>query len=351
MSYYCFLFLLLLLTNTFAYCESATDQKELTEERAHLSIPLGLPPVPWPADSPYDKKKAELGKLLYFDKRLSANGTISCATCHAAKVGFADSNPIAIGIDGHIGTRHSPTVINAAYQKSYFWDGRAKTLEEQAKGPLTNSKEMAGTDDVHAALVACQERIQKIPGYVRLFKEIFNDDVVTIDNLARAIATFERTILSGNAPYDRYMAGDKGAMTTQQVKGLALFNKLSCNNCHAGPNFTDGRFLNIGVGMEKANPDLGRYNITKDEKDWGAFKIPTLREVAHTAPYMHDGCFFTLREVIDYYDRGGNPNRNLHPLMKPLHMTEEDKQALLSFLEALNGEGWKQFTEPTRFPN
>lgn len=170
---------------------------------------------------------------------------------------------------------------------------------------------MAETQNVHEAHQQCAERVKAIPGYHHFFVEAFGHSDITMDDIAKAIATFERTILSGNSPYDRYRGGDKSAMTAQQVHGFEVYRKAGCINCHGGFNFADDRFMNIGIGMDKPNPDLGRYAITKEEKDWGAFKAPTLREAAFGGPYMHDGSLVTLEEVIDYYDRGGNPNKNL----------------------------------------
>lgn len=312
--------------------------------------PMGLPPIPWPADNPYSSKKAELGKLLYFDKRLSADGTISCSSCHSIPKGFADSRPVSIGIFGHHGTRHAPTVINAAYLPLLFWDGRAKSLEEQCKGPISNPKEMSAVSDAYLAHQQCEERVSNIQGYKVLFKEVFGNDKCSIDDIAKAISTFERTVLSGNSPYDRYKQGDKTAMTEQQIEGYRVFKEVRCDRCHIGNMFTDGRFLNIGVGMDKEKPDLGRYDITHLDRDWGAFKVPTLREVAKTHPYMHDGSHKTLEEVVDYYDKGGIPNKNLHPLMEPLHMSDKDKKALVSFMHALSGEGWQHLKAPEHFP-
>jgi cytochrome c peroxidase len=315
-----------------------------------LKVPLGLPEIPWPADNPYTKAKADLGRLLYFDKRLSANGTVSCSSCHSMNCGFSDCKVLAVGIDGKMGKRHSPTVINTAYAKLLFWDGRASSLEEQCKGPLANVNEMADEHTIREAHEKCVERIESIPGYQKLFAEVFGKEGVTIDTIAKAIATFERTVLSGNSPYDRYAAGDKTAMTEEQIRGMKVFKKVSCVNCHGGFNFTDDKFQNIGIGMDAEDPDLGRYKITKDKKDWGSFKTPTLRDTEHSAPYMHNGSLATLEEVVDYYDKGGIKNKNLHPLLRPLHMTPEDKKALISFLKALSGEGWQHFEEPKEFP-
>ncbi len=315
-----------------------------------ITPPLGLPPIPWPQDNPYSKDKAELGRLLYFDKRLSSNQTISCATCHTIDCGYSDCKKIAIGIDEREGSRHSPTIINGAYANFLFWDGRATSLEDQCKGPLGNTNEMTTVKDVHDAHAECVKCVEEIPGYRLLFKKAFGSDEITIDHIAKAIATFERTILSGNSAYDQYRAGNRSALTAEQVRGMEIFKKVGCANCHGGFNFSDDRFMNIGIGMNAENPDLGRYRVTQDSRDWGAFKAPTLREVEHTAPYMHDGSLKTLEEVIDYYDRGGIKNKNLHPLLKPLHLSAEDKKALVSFLKALNGEGWRGFEEPKHFP-
>jgi cytochrome c peroxidase len=333
----------LLQTPAILLSESLSLPKEIIE-------PKGLLPIPWPTDNPYTQKKAELGRLLYFDKRLSSNATVSCASCHAINYAFADNKSVSIGILNAKGTRNSPTIVNTAYQTLWFWDGRASSLEEQCKGPLANPREMTLITDPHAAHQECHERIKNIAGYNTLFKEVFGTDNCSIDDLAKAIATYERTILSGNSPYDRYMAGDKSAMTPEQIKGYQVFKHSGCANCHFGNNFTDGRFLNIGVGMDQPDPDTGRYAITKKERDWGAFKVPTLREVANTAPYMHDGSQKTLEEVVEYYNKGGIPNRNLHPSMRPLHLSEADKEALVAFMHALSGEGWQHHYAPDTFP-
>lgn len=327
------------------------DVDDFTDQEPEVfELPLGLPPVPWPEDNPYSKKKADLGQLLYFDTRLSSDGTISCASCHAVPKAFTDHREIAIGIRDSNGTRHSPTVINAGYQKLLFWDGRAKSLEDQAKGPLGNPKEMATADDVHRAHLECEKKVYKIKGYRDLFKEVFGTDQCSMDHIAKAIATFERTVVSGNAPFDRYMAGDKTAMTQEQIHGWMVYKHSGCLFCHSGHSFSDGAFFNIGVGMDEAHPDLGRYDVTHKDQDKGAFKTPTLREVTKSYPYMHNGSIKSLEAVIEYYDKGGIPNPNLHPRMKPLGLTKMEKDHLLSFLKALEGEGWQHFKAPEKFP-
>lgn len=312
---------------------------------ASVPIPLGLLPIQWPADNPYTPEKAELGKLLYFDPRLSKDRTVSCATCHHPKFAYTDGAAVSTGIRGQKGGRSAPTVINRAYSLAQFWDGRAPTLEEQAKGPIQNSIEMGHT---HEAMI---NDLRAVQGYKPLFLKVFGTDQFTVDHVAMAIATFERTVLSGNSPYDRYKAGDKKAMTADQVKGMNVYiNKAKCDQCHEGINFTSNAYHNIGVGMDKPEPDTGRYMVTKNDADWGAFKTPTLRDIARTAPYMHDGSLKTLDEVVDFYDKGGVRNKNLDEKIKPLKLTVEERKQLVAFLQALNGEGWQKIQPPTKFP-
>ena len=307
--------------------------------------PLGLMPIIWPSDNPYSAQKAYLGRLLYFDTRLSADGTVSCASCHNPKFAFTDGTAFSAGIKGHRGVRNSPTVLNRAYSLAQFWDGRALTLEAQVLGPMSNPIEMGNT---HMAVV---KTLKAVNGYRVLFARVFGSEDITIDRVAKAIATFERTIQSGNAPYDRYKAGNKNAMTPQQVHGMSVFfDKTKCDKCHEGINFTSNSYANLGIGMDKPKPDLGRYTITKDPKDWGAFKTPTLREIEHTAPYMHDGSLRTLEDVVDFYDKGGRPNKNLDDRMKKLNLTAMEKKDLVEFLKALSGEGWQNITAPQIFP-
>jgi cytochrome c peroxidase len=295
--------------------------------------PLGLIPVIWPADNPYSPEKVELGRLLYFDRRLSADRTVACASCHDPQKGYTDGAAFSTGIKGQLGGRSAPTVINRAYSLAQFWDGRAATLEEQAKGPIANPIEMGNT---HEAMVASLNRLQ---GYRALFAKAFDSGEITLDRVAQAIATFERTILSGNSAYDRYKAGDRKAMSAAQVRGMRVFvDKAKCDACHEGVNFTLNSYANLGVGSDKPEPDAGRFAVTKNPADWGAFKTPTLRDIARTAPYMHDGSLKNLDQVVSFYDKGGTPNKNLDSRMKPLHLTEQEKSDLVAFLNALTGE-------------
>jgi cytochrome c peroxidase len=307
--------------------------------------------VQWPADDPYSAAKVELGRFLYFDSRLSSDGTISCASCHAPEKAFADGNPVSTGIGGQKGGRSAPTVINRAYSTQQFWDGRAPSLEEQAKGPIANPIEMTTEKSADAAHAAVVKRLKGVAGYMKMFEKAFGAKDITIDHVARAIATFERTVYSGNAPFDRYNAGDKKAMSESQVRGMDIFfNKTACDSCHIGFNFTDGSYVNIGIGMDKPKPDLGRFVVSQKEEDKGAFKTPTLREVEHHAPYMHDGSIKTLADVVEHYNKGGIKNAHLDQRLKPLNLTDQDKRDLVNFLTALSGEGWQHIKAPEKFP-
>jgi len=316
-----------------------------------LQPPLGLPPIFWPDDNPYTPEKAELGRLLYFDKRLSSDGTIACASCHEPAKAFTDKAPFSTGIAGQKGGRSAPTIINRAYSTVQFWDGRAPTLEEQVKGPLANPIEMTNEKQADAAHEDTVKRIKTVHGYVERFKSVFGSSDINIDQVAMAIATFERTVLSGNSPFDRYKAGDEKALTPAQIRGMdVFFKKAACDSCHLGFNFTDGSFVNTGTGMDAPNPDLGRFIVSGREEDKGAFKTPTLREVEHTAPYMHDGSLRTLEEVVEHYNKGGIKNPYLNQRIKPLNLTDQEKQDLVEFMKALSGQGWQGLTEPKEFP-
>jgi cytochrome c peroxidase len=312
---------------------------------AGFPFPWGFPPLPWPEDNPYSPARAELGKILFFDGRLSSNGIVSCAFCHEPAHAFSASTPLSNGVDGQSSGRHAQTLINRAWGKLQFWDGRAPTLEAQVIVPVTNPHEMGMSAD------AVVQRIRGIKGYEPLFAAAFGDSAVNFDRISKAIATFERTIVSGNSAYDRYVAGDKSALTKQQQDGLDFFNKKGeCAECHKGPNFSDEKFANIGVGMDRPHPDPGRADITKKRSDFGKFKVPTLRDLAHRAPYMHDGSISTLGEVLDLYAKGGLPNPHLDTRLTPFYLDEETKLDLLAFLDSLNGQGWQNITPPASFP-
>lgn len=312
-----------------------------------MTLPLGLQAgaAYVPDDNPMSAAKVDLGRLLYFDKRLSKDMTISCASCHNPFHGFTDPARTSFGVGFKVGVRNSPTVINRLFSAEQFWDGRAADLEHQAHGPLTNPVEMAmgSSDDVVG-------RVRGVKGYAPLFKNAFGDETIDLDRIGKAIASYERTVVSGDSPFDRWQAGDKDAMSPSAVRGMGLFNgKANCLRCHAGFNFTDESYQNIGVGQNKPNPDLGRYDQTKKDEDRGKFKTPTLRNVAQTAPYMHDGSEETLEAVIDFYDKGGIGSPNLSKEIKPLNLTAQDKRDLLAFLAALTG-AVRNASPPARLP-
>lgn len=291
-------------------------------------VPAGLPPVTDPPDNPTTDAKVELGKQLYFDKRLSIDNTVSCASCHDPQKGWSNGSPFATGVNGKLGGRNSPTVLNTAYQRFQFWDGRAGSLEEQALGPIHNPIEMAMPS--HEATV---KKLQGIQGYRQQFRAVFDSDI-TIGNVGKAIAAFERTVLAGDAPYDRFKAGDTKALSPAAQRGMQLFfNKGHCSACHSGPNFTDNAFHNLGVGMNAVKPDIGREEVTKLEGDRGGFKTPTLRDIARTAPYMHDGSMRTLEEVVEHYNRGGFANPYLDEEVYALKLTDQEKKDLVTFMK------------------
>jgi cytochrome c peroxidase len=305
------------------------------EEKPARDLPAFLGPLrrpPEPRDNPTTPAKAELGRRLFYDPRLSGSGAMSCATCHNPALGWADGLALGVGFGGQILGRSSPTVLNAAYYETQFWDGRAASLEEQAKGPIQAAREMNSTAEKAVATV------RSIPGYARLFQEAFGGEP-TFDRIAQAIASFERTVVDLDSPFDRWARGDEKAMSEAQVRGLELFvGKARCGTCHSGPNFADKRFHNVGVG---ANADEGRAAVTKEKADLGAFKTPTVRNAALTAPYMHDGSLKTLREVIDHYERAA-AQRDRHPnlsiLMQPFTLTDGEKKDLEDFMRALTGD-------------
>ena len=245
-----------------------TAAKPAVETVAYeVEVPLGLPPLPVPEDNPMTAEKVELGRMLYFDKRLSKDGTVACATCHDPLKGWTDHAATSTGIGGQVGGANSPTVINAAYATAQFWDGRAASLEEQALGPIENPIEMGHKlDDL-------VPQLNEIAAYKERFQAVFGTDV-TSDGIAKAIAAFERTVLSGNSPYDKYKAGDEDALTDAQKHGLQLFDEAGCSTCHAPPLFSNYRYYNAGVGQDKEPPDAGRKGVTGEDGDLGKFRVP-----------------------------------------------------------------------------
>lgn len=316
----------------------------MLDERSVPDIGPLPAPVPVPTDNVRHAAQIELGKQLFFDGRLSRNDQVSCAYCHIPGSGFSDPHPTSLGVDDLIGGRQAPTVLNAAFSPLLFWDGRARSLEEQTLGPIQNPIEMAETPE-HLVV-----KLRTIKGYRRQFRNVFGAEI-SPQGIAKAIAAFERTLISTNSAFDQYSLGNRQAMNQAAIRGMALFKgKARCILCHNGPNFTDNQFHNLGVPqVGPLKVDLGRYDVTGRERDKGAFKTPTLRSILETAPYMHDGVFLSLDEVIEFLDKGGGANPSLSPLMKPLGLTQEEKADLLAFLEALTGAPLK--IEPPQLPH
>jgi cytochrome c peroxidase len=299
-----------------------------------------------PADNPLTVDKVELGKQLYFDKRLSQDNTVSCATCHDPEKGWSNADRFATGFKQQKGGRSSPTVVNSGYHFFQFWDGRAKHVEGQALGPIQNPIEMA------MEMGPLVERLNTIPGYREQFQKVFKTDV-TEEGIAKAIGAFERTLLAGDAPYDRFKAGDPSALSEAAQRGMKVFfNKAHCSACHSGPLFTDGAFHNIGIGWNQETPDLGRYVESKLDGDKGSFRTPSLRDIARTAPYMHDGSEATLEAVVEYYNKGGNSNPYLDESIFPLNLNDQDKADLITFLkEGLTSNVYPKVEQPELPPD
>jgi cytochrome c peroxidase len=302
--------------------------------------PKGLAPVVHPQDNPPSEEKIALGMQLYFDPRLSVDNTVSCATCHDPKKGWSNGDAVATGVGGKRGGRSAPSVLNSAYYTVQFWDGRAATLEAQALGPIQNPIEM------NLEIDKAVEKLNAIPGYKAQFQKVFSTDV-TSEGIAKAIAAFERTVLSGDAPYDHFKAGDKTALSEAAQRGMKLFfGKANCSACHSGPNFSDSAYHNIGYD----SPDEGRFAISKLKGDTGAMKTPTLRDIARTAPYFHNGEVQTLEEVVKHYNKGGNNNPYQDEEVFPLKLTDAEQADLVTFLkEGLASKSYPD-VEPPELP-
>jgi cytochrome c peroxidase len=311
-----------------AWAQSLKQTAQLIDSLQELPVGLGLlPKLEIPADNPQSPQKVALGKRLFFDKDLSGDHSLSCASCHDPAKSFSDGRPRALGFQGKLLRRRTPSVLNAAYNSYQFWDGRAVSLEQQAVVPITSMAEMNMPEETELA-----SRLNADPRYRQEFQAVFAQGP-SLQSVVRAIAAFERTIITTNSRFDRYAAGDKSALTLHEKNGLVIFiAKARCARCHDGANFTDNKFQNTGVG-----DDEGRFAVTKQESDRGAFKTPGLRNVALRAPYMHDGSLSTLEAVIDYYDRGGDDKKGKSPFVLKIGLTREEKQDLLAFLKTLNG--------------
>ncbi len=370
----------------------------VSQEPEDENWPIGIPRDIWemliPEENPMTPEKVALGEKLFFDTRLSVDDTVSCATCHDPKHAFAEPKPVAEGVQGKKGARNTPTILNSMFNEEQFWDGRAKTLEDQAKLPIINPVEMAMPS--HEDL---EKKLRAISEYPPLFEKAFGTPDITIDRIAQAISAFERTQLSGDSPFDEFFFLKKeDALSPSARRGWELFQgKARCITCHefnsSNPFFTDYTYHNIGVAMTnerfnelarqaqriveggtlteeqidtlalaEGSSELGRFLVTGSLKDIGAFKTPTLRDIALTAPYMHNGSQKTLREVIEFYNKGGEPNPNLDGGIQPLELTEQEIDDLVAFLESLTSKRvarmaetgksmpWRMFFQPPSSP-
>ena len=348
-----------------------------------ITMPLGIPLELWtyfvPNGNPVTAAKVELGRKLFFDTRLSADGKVSCATCHEPKRAFTDGKKVAEGIGGRLGTRNSPTLFNSMFSTGQFWDGRAETLEEQARMPLTNLDEMG-----NRSLDEVLGKMSAVPEYVQGFQRVFGGPV-TIDGFAKAVAAYERTLISGDSPVDRYLAGDLNALSESARNGMILFrSRARCGVCHvfnqnfaafsSFPFFTDGNYRNTGVAMNFSGfnalarqamaasrdhsgqalgtlarhehaGELGRFIATGNTLDIGAFRTPSLRNVELTAPYFHDGSAATLNDVVRFYVKGGNENPNRDWQLEPVPLTESEQLDLVEFLKALTSNEARRMAE------
>jgi cytochrome c peroxidase len=305
-------------------------------------VPLGLPPLPADRASDLSRAKIELGKQLFFDKRLSADQSLSCASCHDPEQGWADGKPVGTGIGGKKLARNVPSVVNSVYLRDYFWDGRATTLEEVVPLPIVHPDEMGMSLDDLA------RRLDGIEGYRTRFQETFGSPV-SADHVAEVLASFLKTLLAGNSPYDRYRAGDLAALSPAARRGLHVFLfRSNCGMCHRGPLLSDGGFHNLGVGMDKPNPDIGRAAVTQVASETGRFRTPSLRDLSRTGPYMHDGRFSTLEEVVEFYEHAGILNPYRMSMLNVVPLTDEEKKDLVKFLEeALTSDDYPIVTPPT----
>ena len=335
---------------------------EVLEVELPLGLNLGRIPSGVLEQNPLTRAKVELGRQLYFDNRLSADNSLSCASCHHPDDGYARHTQFGVGIGKKEGNRNSPVSYNRILSLQQFWDGRAGSLEEQAIGPMANPIEMGNT---HEKVV---DTVTGVAGYKLQFERIFGESGCTIENAGKAIAAFERVLVTGPSPsdyherllpfkklaaedfeedaelqadYDAKLADSQAhPMSESAVRGRELFfsQRVNCAHCHVGANFADEKYHNLGVGMDKTEPDLGRYNVTKEDVDRGAFKTPTIRNVALTSPYMHDGSQKTLLEVVEHYNKGGTPNKHLSPKIVKLNLTDQEKQDLVAYMEACTGD-------------
>lgn len=310
----------------------APPQDTLPEKLILEKLPRGLSlNLQVPQENELNEKRIALGRKLFFDTRLSADNTVSCATCHRPEHGFASPDAVAVGIRGGKGTRNAPSILNRGFGTSFFWDGRSDSLEAQSLKPIEHPQELGHrVEQVVSSLAADND-------YRALFEAAYEGGV-SAESLSRALSSFERVLITGDSGFDRFIGGTYTAITEEQRKGMWVFeSKGKCWSCHSGANFSDEDFHNTGVAFKQASPDEGRFLVTMQESDRRKFKTPTLRNVAETSPYMHDGSQKTLRDVVEFYNKGGSDDPQKDRRMAPLRMSDEEMNHLVKFLEGLSG--------------
>jgi len=326
-----------------AAAAAATEAEGLAIDK--MTLPSNFAPMKIPEDNPQTDAKIALGQQLFFDKRLSVDGSRACYSCHMNENGTGGADPTAIGAQEKKLTRHSPMLWNVGYLSRFYWDGRADSLEAQMKGAWGGGNMGVGKENLDAKA----KEIAKIPGYKKQFDEVFKGEAVNADTIAKAVSAYERTLVCNDTAYDKYAKGDKKALTDAQKKGLALFmGKAGCTACHTAPFFSsayllpEGTYFNVGMGIEgkaEADIDVGRKAVTEKESDWAAFKVPSLRNITKTAPYFHNGSKKTLEEAVRFMASGGFKNKNRTPLMTDKQLSDAEIKDLIEFLGALECGG------------
>ncbi|MEE9494615.1 MAG: cytochrome c peroxidase [Gammaproteobacteria bacterium] len=309
------------------------NEADYVFKAGHASLQQWILPntPPHPADNAPTPERVELGKKLFFDPRLSGDGNMSCATCHNPLLGWSDGLPTAKGVKSKVLGRASPTIINTAYNSIQMWDGRKKSLEDQAMGP------MEATVEMNMDTAKLFRWLNQNNGYIKDFKKAYPGKAIDADTVSKAIASYERTIISNNSRFDAWIKGNKQALTKNEINGFKVFvGKGNCETCHSAPNFTDDGFHNLGLASwGKKEPDMGRYSERPLRLMKGAFKTPTLRDIARTAPYFHDGSANTLEDVVEHYLKGGKVKTNLSPNMQAIKLSLQEKLNLIAFMQAL----------------
>jgi cytochrome c peroxidase len=322
-------------------CSTAPKEEPVAVDSAQIQPPSipGLEPMKVPADNPMTQAKIDLGKMLYYDKRLSGDGSRSCYSCHLKEHGLTDGLPTAIGAYGVKLPRSSPTLWNVGYYQAFYWDGRSPSLEKQAMAAWTGGNMGVSGKDGHPSSADIAAKVNGIPGYKTQFQRAFGGPA-TPDNMMQAISTFERTIVANNSNWAKFRAGDQGALDDAAKRGYKIFaEKAKCTNCHDGLLITDQEYHNVGIGMDAEKPDVGRFAVTKVEKDTGAFKTPTLFDINKSAPYFHNGSVATLDEAVDLMLKGGKKNKYLDTTnLKPVKLTKAERDDLMAFLRSLDVE-------------